>query len=74
MVGLARSFMVAGAKNVGVSLWDIDEQATLDFMSRLYRYVKQENQSFREAYYQARNHSRKEKDHPYYWAAFTMYE
>jgi tetratricopeptide (TPR) repeat protein/CHAT domain-containing protein len=74
MVGLARSFMVAGAKNVGVSLWDIDEQATLDFMSRLYRYVKQEKQSFREAYYQARNHSRKEKDHPYYWAAFTMYE
>jgi CHAT domain-containing protein len=77
MTGLARSFMVAGTKNVGVSLWEIDDLAAMDFMTSLYRRVKQESLSFREAYYQTRNEFRAREDktsHPYYWAAFTMYE
>jgi CHAT domain-containing protein len=76
MVGFARSFMVAGTRNVGVSLWEIDDMVTMDFMTRLYRYVKEEQLSFREAYYRTRNAFRKDgrNGHPYYWAAFTMYE
>jgi CHAT domain-containing protein len=76
MIGLARSFMSAGSRNVGVSLWEIDDQATLDFMSRLYRFVKQDRLSFREAYYRTRNEFRRggRNTHPYYWAAFTLYE
>jgi CHAT domain-containing protein len=79
MVGFARSFMVAGTRNVGVSLWEIDVWATMSFMTRLYRYVKEEQLSFREAYYRTRNDFREGKHdtryiHPYYWAAFTIYE
>jgi CHAT domain-containing protein len=77
MVGLARSFMVAGTRNVGVSLWEIDDRTTMSFMTRLYRYVKEEEMSFREAYYRTRNWFREEggrNQHPYFWAAFTMYE
>jgi CHAT domain-containing protein len=76
MVGFTRSFMTAGARNVGVSLWKIDDHATASFMTRLYRYVKDAGMSFREAYYQTRKAFREDRmyAHPYYWAAFTMYE
>ncbi|MFP3042602.1 tetratricopeptide repeat protein [Treponema primitia] len=76
MVGLARSFLVAGAENVGVSLWSISDTATVEFMSRLYRGVIQQGMSFRDAYYVVRNEFRHDPkwSHPYYWAAFTLYE
>jgi CHAT domain-containing protein len=76
MVGLARSFLVAGAKNVGVSLWSISDEATVEFMIRLYRNVVEKKMSFRESYYLVRNEFRKDPkwSHPFYWAAFTMYE
>jgi CHAT domain-containing protein/tetratricopeptide (TPR) repeat protein len=76
MVGLARAFMTAGTRNVGVSLWEIDDRVTMVFMTRLYRYVREEGMSFREAYYRTRNGFREDSRyaHPYYWAAFTMYE
>jgi tetratricopeptide (TPR) repeat protein/CHAT domain-containing protein len=76
MVGLARSFMTAGTRNVGVSLWKIDDQVTKDFMLQLYRNVREGGMSFREGYYQTRKAFRGDRwnSHPYYWAAFTMYE
>jgi CHAT domain-containing protein len=78
MVGLARSFMTAGAKHVGVSLWEIDDYYTYIFMKRLYGHMRGEGLSFREAYYRTRNGFRGERNkresHPYFWAAFTMYE
>ena len=85
MSGLARAFMVAGAQNVGVSLWEISDEATVEFMWRVYRKVIHEGKSFREAYSEtkaefrsglANSESRFNEDwsHPYYWAAFTMYE
>jgi CHAT domain-containing protein len=75
MISLARSFMIAGAGSVGVNLWEIDDRVTASFMTRLYRYVKEEGINFREAYYRTRNEFREgENAHPYYWAAFTMYE
>ncbi|MDR1256458.1 MAG: tetratricopeptide repeat protein [Spirochaetaceae bacterium] len=76
MVGLARSFLVAGARNVGVSLWSISDEATVEFMGRLYRKVIQQNMSFRDAYFAVRGEFRKDSKwgHPFYWAAFTMYE
>jgi CHAT domain-containing protein/Flp pilus assembly protein TadD len=76
MVGMTRAFLVSGVENVGVSLWSIDDDATVEFMTRLYRKVLNEGKSFKEAYYLTKNEFRKgEKwNHPFYWAAFTMYE
>jgi CHAT domain-containing protein len=36
MVGLARSFLTAGAEKVGVSLRAVNDEATAEFMTRLY--------------------------------------
>jgi CHAT domain-containing protein len=78
MVGLARAFLVAGAGNVGVSLWKINDTATSLFMEELYKKVLVEGKTFREAYYEVKNDFRQGKHagytRPAYWAAFTMYE
>ncbi|MDR2110268.1 MAG: CHAT domain-containing protein [Spirochaetaceae bacterium] len=76
MVGLARSFLAAGAGKVGVSLWPISDDATVEFMARLYRKVVEGGLDFREAYYAVKGEFRDHLrwDHPYYWAAFTLYE
>ena len=76
MSGLARAFMVAGAQNVGVSLWEIDDAATVEFMWNVYRKVIREGRSFRNAYREVKEEFRRSArwNHPYYWAAFTMYE
>ena len=76
MVGMARAFLVSGVENVGVSLWSISDTATLEFMTRLYGKVLNEGKTFKEAYYLVKNEFRRDSqwNHPYYWAAFTMYE
>jgi CHAT domain-containing protein/tetratricopeptide (TPR) repeat protein len=76
MVGLARAFMVAGTKNVGVSLWSIDDDATAEFMTRMYRKVLKEGHSFKEAYYRVKDEFRSHPqwNKPAYWAAFVLYE
>jgi CHAT domain-containing protein len=77
MVGLTRSFLVAGAANVGVSLWSIADDATVEFMNAVYRKVIEGRLSFKEAYYQTKNEFRRRDDawsHPLFWAAFVLYE
>ena len=39
VVGIARAFMGAGARSVVVSLWAIDDEATLDFMKYFYQHL-----------------------------------
>jgi tetratricopeptide (TPR) repeat protein len=76
MIGIARSFLVAGAENLGVSLWSISDEATVEFMTRLYRKVIEQKMNFRDAYGAVKNEFRRDPkwSHPFYWAAFTMYE
>ena len=75
MVGLSRAFMVAGSKNVGVTLWSVDDAATAEFMTRMYKKVKR-GMTYSEAYRKVKNEFRNsdEYNHPYYWAAFVVYE
>ena len=75
IVGLSRAFMVAGSRNVGVTLWSVDDEATAEFMSQMYKKVKG-GMSYAEAYRKVKNEFRSsdEYNHPYYWAAFVVYE
>ena len=75
MTGLSRAFMVAGAKNVGVALWSVDDEATSEFMSRMYKKISG-GKTYEQAYRQAKAEFMKSEDfsHPYYWAAFALYE
>ena len=48
MVGLSRAFMVAGANKVIVTLWSVDDDATTEFITRMYKKV-QSGKSYEEA-------------------------
>ena len=39
VVGIARAFLGAGARSVLVSLWAIDDEATLEFMRSFYQHL-----------------------------------
>ncbi|CAH3156955.1 unnamed protein product, partial [Pocillopora meandrina] len=39
VVGIARAFMGAGARSIVVSLWAIDDEATLEFMKYFYQHL-----------------------------------
>jgi CHAT domain-containing protein len=77
VVGLARAFMVAGSDGVGVSLWSISDEATVEFMRGVYGRVIEGGKSFGEAYQEEKWEFRGrggEWRHPYYWAGFMLYE
>jgi CHAT domain-containing protein len=76
MVGLVRSLMVAGSRSAGVSLWPIADEAAVEFMENVYRLALRENMSFREAYYETKQKFRANKkwNHPFFHAAFVLYE
>lgn len=75
MTGLFRAFMVAGAKHVGVTLWSVDDEATSEFMSKMYKKISS-GKTYEQAYRQTKAEFMKSEDfsHPYYWAAFALYE
>ena len=40
VVGIARAFLGAGARSVLVTLWAIDDEATLEFMKKFYQHLR----------------------------------
>ncbi len=69
--GLQRSFLVAGAKTVLMSLWQVDDVATQELMNTFYGFWlggKNKHDAFRSAQLQL-----KEKYQiPYFWGAFVL--
>lgn len=68
--GLQRAFIVAGAQNLIMSLWKVDDQATATLMSLFYKAWSGRGNSteFRKAQIEMR----KQYPQPYYWGAFIM--
>jgi len=69
--GLQRAFKVAGAKNLIISLWRVDDQTTQKLLYYFYQEWLQHGDK-QEAFKQAQLKLRKETPYPYYWAAFVM--
>ena len=73
VVGIARAFMAAGARSVLVSLWAIEDEATLEFMKSFYRNLEKGRSAS-----ESLNHAMKclresEKfSDVKYWAPFTL--
>lgn len=70
VMGLQRSFMLAGADNMLMSLWQVNDEGTQLLMSNFYTYwVKDKNTatSFRNAQLELM----KTHPSPFYWAAFV---
>ncbi len=74
LIGLTRGFMHAGAARVVVSLWNVNDKATSELMTRFYQKILKENQRPAAALRAAQVEMWKLKawQSPYYWAAFVL--
>ncbi|MGZ3931241.1 MAG: CHAT domain-containing protein, partial [Bacteroidia bacterium] len=72
--GLQRAFYIAGAKNLIMSLWVVDDDATQLLMSEFYKGWSREplKGNISKAFTNAQLEVRKKYPHPYYWGAFTL--
>ena len=73
VVGIARAFLAAGARSVLVSLWAIDDKATLGFMKHFYQHLV-EGKSASKALNQAMNCMRESREFGAvnHWAPFVL--
>ena len=75
VVGIARAFLGAGARSVLVSLWAIDDEATLEFMRNFYDHLV-EGKSASEALNEARKCMRESEIEKFkkvkHWAPFVL--
>ena len=73
VVGIARAFLGAGARSVLVSLWAVDDKATLEFMKTFYQHLVK-GKSAGEALNQAMNCMRESEEFGAvkYWAPFVL--
>ena len=74
LVGLTRGFMYAGAARVVVSLWNVNDKATADLMTKFYQRMLKRGESPAAALRAAQVEMWRSPQwrSPYYWAAFTM--
>lgn len=72
--GLQRAFYIAGAKNLIMSLWVVDDDATQILMSEFYKEwaLNPSKENISKSFKKAQAEVRKKYPHPYYWGAFTL--
>ena len=73
VVGIARAFLAAGARSVLVTLWAIDDEATMVFMKHFYQHLK-EGKTASAAVHQAMKSLRESEQFSemWYWAPFQL--
>jgi len=70
--GLQRALKMAGVKYIIMSLWQIPDKETVEFMGTFYNNLLKVK-DIKEAFYVAQKEMRTKYD-PYYWAAFVLME
>jgi CHAT domain-containing protein/tetratricopeptide (TPR) repeat protein len=71
LLGLVRGLFYAGAQGVLVTLWDVSDQSTAEFMELFYAGLRGEKNKA-EAVQGAMAEIRRRYPHPYYWAPFVL--
>lgn len=71
VIGLQRAFKQAGVKSIVMSLWNVNDEATEQFMSFFYQSMINGHNK-REAFDFARTQLRKQDSNPAHWAAFVL--
>ena len=71
LIGLVRGLLYAGAQTLMVSLWEVHDQSTAEFMRDFYTFYR-ETANKSSALREALINLRKKRPHPYYWAAFAL--
>lgn len=74
LVGLTRGFMYAGARGVVASLWQVDDAATAELMTRFYREMLARGAKPAAALRAAKVAAWQQEGRspPYFWAAFVL--
>ena len=75
ILGLTRSIFYAGARNVAVSLWNVNDSATATLMASFYGNLKRgltKSEALRQAQLTLLHGPHRVWQHPYYWAAFVI--
>ncbi|HEX2975902.1 MAG TPA: CHAT domain-containing protein, partial [Bacteroidales bacterium] len=70
--GLQRALKMAGVKNIIMSLWQIPDKETVEFMESFYRKLLSDR-DIRQAFSETQREMR-QKYNPYYWGAFVLME
>jgi len=70
--GLRKAFADAGAQNIIMSLWKVDDKVTKEFMSRFYEIWLNEKMTIREAFNRTQLEIKANYPEPYYWGAFIL--
>ena len=80
IVGLTQSFLIAGANGLSVSLWQVADESTMQFMIGMYKLVEEEGYSYDEAITEMKrrfigrtNDNGLDYSNPFYWAPFVYY-
>ncbi len=71
LLGLKRGLLYAGALGVLLTLWDVNDQSTADFMKCFYGNLRGSSNKA-EAAQKAMQEIRRERPHPFYWAPFVL--
>ena len=71
LMGLVRGLLQAGAQSLMLSLWDVHDASTRDFMIAFYSRLAQ-GLTKPLAHQAAMAEIRKSYRHPYYWAPFVL--
>lgn len=74
LFGLQRAFKKAGAKTMMMTLWNVSDVVTKEFMIKFYERlaVTENHWNKRKAFNEAKSYIRSKYDDPYYWAGFVM--
>jgi CHAT domain-containing protein len=72
--GLRKAFADAGAKNVIMSLWKVDDKVTQEFMTLFYEIWLNQKTTIREAFDKTQREIMAKYPQPYYWGAFILVE
>jgi CHAT domain-containing protein len=73
LIGLTRAFQYAGARSVVVSLWQVNDASTADFMNTFYRELRRgatKDVALQKAMIAVA--TKPKWRHPFYWSAFTL--
>ena len=71
MIGLARGLLHAGAQSLVISLWDVHDKSTAEYMHTFYRHLDEGNTKAA-ALRTATLELRRNYPHPYQWAPFIL--
>ncbi len=80
VVGLTQAFLIAGANGLSVSLWQVADESTMQFMIGMYKLVEEEGYSYDEAITEMKRRfinsvttDGADYSKPFYWAPFVYY-